>query len=341
MISFARSSLVVFALSLFPSLGRTQEASSPAQVSAFADWQAAFGSSLLSLYEKKPTLSCNCIPKEYNFWVDPFGDWLTEKGRQGQIGFHTNTWGVAFGFDAEPLSGWTIGLGGAGQKSHIDWSGGYGYGHFHGFYGGLYTDYTAQDFFLGLSSLLGYDSFDVVRTIESEGVSAVSSFGAIDWMGKLSAAYFFGAPTCHLFPYGDLDLFYLRSHAFQEKEAGAWNADVQANGQWTFRSGAGIGFEVIDKNYDETICISPLIALGWAMQWPLERPSYAYTLEGGGSALQAKGWDKTWQLFVVRFGINFFLYSFTLSGGYTGEFDVSGGSPYKNQYCDVRLSWSW
>lgn len=316
-----------------------QVSNTPQQLSAFAELQAAYGSQILSMYHKSPLLTCSCRQDEGHVWAAPFGNWLTEKSREGQTGFHADTWGVSLGVDVEALAGWTLGLGASGQKSTIDWNSGAGNGHSQGLYGSFYTDFTGEDFFLSLSSLFGMDWFDPVRRLPSESAAAASSYTGFDGMGQLSAAYFFGAPSCHLFPYADVDLFYLHTHSFQETGGGSWDLSVDPWSQWTLKTGAGLGFEVVDRNYDETICIAPLFAIGWAMQWPFDRENFTYT--SAGTTAQAAGWGKTWQLLALRFGLKLYFWNFTLSGNYTGEFDVGGGSPYKNQQCNIRLSLSW
>ena len=314
----------------------------PAAMSAFAEQQTELGGQLLSLFHRSPFLICGCSQPS-RLWVEPFGNWLKEKPQGEQIGFDTTTRGIAFGYDLEFLGCWTIGIGGAWNESDLSWALDRGRAYSKGLYGSFYTDFVLNNFYLGGSAYAGHDWFATARHIEftTNDRTAKAHFGGADIAGQLTAAYFFGTPSALLYPYGTVDYLYLDEESFSESGADSLDLSVSGYTSQTLRTEAGIAFQFIDKNYRETACISPLIAFGWVMNLPLSRDHYSAIFAGQEIPFKVQGWNETWQLLNLRFGLGIVYRCFTLDSQYNLDISPEGGSPLFNQRANFRLSRSF
>lgn len=314
----------------------------PAQLSAFTELQAEAGSQLISLFHHKPLLLCGCWGR-WHLWAEPFGNWIEVRSQDNQVGFNATTSGIAFGIDAELLDNWILGVGGAWSNTNLQWDLNRGHGDVEGGYGAIYTDYTTDNVYVGASFLAGVDTYDTARHIQFTTIDrhAVAHYDALDFIGQLSCAYFFGSPACHLYPYANVDYLFLSADPFTESEASGLNLSVRKNESSTLRAEGGMGLEVIDKNYDETICISPLIAIGYALNYPLKRDPYTANFEGEPISFQTKGWDLARQFLTLHFGLRLYYRCFTLSGEYIGDFSTEGGSPFTNQRGNFTIDVKW
>lgn len=319
----------------------------PAQFSAYAETQAIVGSQLLSIFHHKPYMNCfcsnNCAQK--HVWLEPFGNWLNVQPKNEQIGFEADTKGIAGGYDLDLyVDNWTLGIGGIWDETHLVWQSHHGHGHIHGLYGSFYTDYMADRFYIGGSLIAGVEHYETSRLIQflTTDRRANSTYRALDVMGQLSGAYFFGVPACKLFPYANIDFFHLQARSFQESNAGSLNLNVKANTSNTFRGETGIGLQVQDTNYNQTLCISPVVALGYVIQIPITRNDYITRFQGQPIPFKIDGWDQTWQIFSVHFGMIFSYKCFSITGEYNAEISPEGGeNPLFAQRGNIRFDWSW
>lgn len=315
----------------------------PAIFSALAELQAELGGQILSLFHRKPTLICGCCPQQWRVWAEPFGNWLDEKNQGQQVGFYATTGGVAIGMDTEVLEDWVIGLGAAWNDTGLDWDKKRGNAHINGLLGSFYTDYKSDRFYVGLSCFGGQDWYETHRHISFTTIDrhANAHFGGFDLGGQLTAAYFFGSPVCLLYPYGTVDYLYLKTGSLSENGAMSLDLNVSDYHSSTLRSEAGFALQFIDKNYRETICISPLLAFGWAMEWPLDRSDYSATFANQTLPFQVKGWDETWQLLNLKFGIAITYRCFRLNGEYIADISPEGNSPFFNSRGNLNFEYSW
>jgi len=311
----------------------------PAQFGAFAELQMALGGQLISLFHRRPYLpgSCDSCGNPYRIWIEPFGNGLEETRRGFQIGFTSNSGGIAFGIDAQFRDNWTFGIGGAWNDTHIHWHHDRGRATINGYYGAAYTDLQKENVYLGLSLFAGCDFYDATRHIEfvTTNLDAKSDFSALDVVGQFSWAYFFGSPLAHVYPYANVDLMYLRTEGFSESGAPGLNLDVNPVRNTTVRSEVGVGLQVQDTNGDETMSISPLVNFGWVMLCPLDRNRYQAAFEGESIPFSVIGRKNTWQLLSLDFGLSFSYQCFSLGLEYNvlssvnpdkgGFFDQNGG----------------
>ena len=314
----------------------------PAAMSAFAELQAEVGGQILTLFHRKPTLLCGCTSPN-RIWIEPFGNWLKEKQQGMQIGFDTTTRGIAFGFDREFFDLWTVGVGGAWNQTDLTWSLNRGHAYIGALYGAFYSDVSIDNFYVAGSAYAGRDWYHTARGIHFPGVDRQSDgeYHGLDIGGQLYTAYFFGSPACLLYPYGIVDYLYLQNESFTEEGAESLSLSVSSYTSQTLRSEAGIALQVNDKNSLETICISPLVAFGWAMEWPLQRSHYNAAFAGASIPFNVTGWHQTWQLLNLRFGLGITCYCFNLDSEYILDISPDGGSPLFNQRANFRFSYDF
>jgi outer membrane autotransporter protein len=314
-----------------------------AQYSAYPEIQAVVGAQLLTMMHRAPYMKCYCNrPKR--FWLEPFGNWLNVQPKNFEVGFDADTKGIAGGYDVEFLEGWSMGLGGIWDETYTLWHENHGFGHIHGRYGSFYTDYKADNFYIGASVIAGVDHFETNRFIQflTTDRKAHSKCDGLNVMGQLSGAYFFGPPACLLYPYANIDFFHQQAGNFHEDGANGLDLNVEKNISNTFRGETGIALQVQDTNDTQTICISPVVALSYAIQIPITRNQYVTRFAGESIPFKIKGWDQTWQIFAADFGLRLSYKCYSLSGEYYVEMSPEeGNNPLFTQRGNVRLDWSW
>ncbi len=315
----------------------------PAQLGALADLQSTIGGQMISLFHRKPYVPCNCA-RSTRFWLEPFGSSLEEPHRAFQIGFTGNSGGIALGFDQEFSDNWILGVGGAWCDSLLNWHHDRGNARINGFYGSFYTDYQIANCYFGASVLAGVDFCNVRRHINffTTDVTAGSDFHALDVIGQFTTAYFLGTPTAHIYPYATVDYLYLHTPSFNEHRAGALDLEVQPYTSSTLRTEAGMALQVQDKNADETVCISPLVAFGWVMLCPLHRDHFRASFTGEPIPFAVIGRKNTWQLLSVDFNLSFYYKCFSFGMEYNA---LSSVNPNKGGYFDqngsVHFEFKW
>ncbi len=314
----------------------------PAAFSAFAEIQAALGGQLLTLFHRRPVPHCACADRG-RFWIEPYGNWLKEKNLGYELGFHAYSKGAALGFDGELTDGWVVGLGAAWNDTHMHWAKGRGFSTITGYYGSIYTDYTNDNFYIGLSCVAGWDRCYSSRHIRFSTIDehARSTRHNLELMGQLTTALFFGPSFCFAFPYLNIDYFYLKEKQANESGAPGLNLQVYDHSGSTLRSEAGFAVQVQDVNRANTICLSPLFGLGWAMEMPINRSPYRSNFEDQPISFESYGWDYTWQLFTLRFGLSLTYNCLSISGGYVAEMSPLEHTPFFDQRGDIRLELSW
>jgi outer membrane autotransporter protein len=314
----------------------------PAAFSAFAEVQAELGGQLLSLFHRRMALVCSCSGAN-RFWVEPYGNWLKEKNQGIQIGFRARTRGVAIGYDHQFFGCWTIGIGGAYQATDLKWTSDRGYAYEKGAYGSVYTDLSISNFYVGASAYAGRDWYEAIRKIDFTTVDrqAKSNFHGLDGGVQLTSAYFFGTPVCLLYPYATVDYLYLKNHSFTEGGAASLDLNVDSYGSSNLRVESGGAFRFVDRNADETICISPLISIGYVLELPLHRDRYQATFSGESLVFTTRGWNQAWQLFNIRFGLGITYRCFTLDSQYSADMSTEKDSPFFNQRANFRFNFSF
>ena len=240
------------------------------------------------------------------------------------------------------MEGWIVGAGGAYQHSNFYWLEGRGHGEVNGYYGALYTDYEVEDFYVGATLLLGLDTRTAFRHIQYVSINrdAEAESSSFDAIARLSGAYFFGVPTLLFFPYANLDFFYFQNGSFRENGAQSLDLDVDSWTYKTLRTEGGLALQLLEMNPAETICLSPTVALGWAMENPVSRDSFTATFTGESIPFKTRGWDHTWQLWTAKLGVRFNYYCFSFYADYQAEISIEKNDFFA-QKCDFRFSYSW
>lgn len=304
--------------------------------------QPSVGGQLLSLFHRRPTIPCNC-EKDWRMWTVPMGNWLREGEVSEQVPYEAQTRGIAVGLDAEIRGNWIIGCAGTWLESELVWQKDRGKGKVNRYLGSFYTDFTVDDFFLGLSFYGGIDENNITRSIQYSTILAAPNgrFNSLDLGAQLASAYYIGSPYYFLYPYANVDLFYFRNDPFQESGGGGLDLNIWAQTSTTLRMEAGIGLQVQDANHDETICIAPTFEIGWAMERPIHHSPYHGTFIAAPFGFDAFGWNHTFQLFTLDAGLKITLYGFSLSGEYRTEMAPSGRDNFWDQRCNIQLQYVW
>lgn len=314
----------------------------PAQYSAFTEMQSEVGGQLLSLFHRLPYFACSCRNPN-RLWIEPFGNSLHMKQKGLELGFQANTGGLAFGYDGQITDNFVLGIGGAWSNSHLDWQEHRGSGEVNGLYGGVYFDSLTGQFYFGGSLLAGLDFYETTRHIQFVYTDrkAEADYRALDVMAQIASAYLFGSPQAFFYPYANFDFLYLQTKKFTETGANGLDLNVYERSDGTLRTEMGLGLQVQDRNAAGTMCVSPLVSIGWVNLCPLIRPKWKATFQGASIPFEVRGWDETWNLLNVNFGlsINYLCYSLKLQ--YNAEISPDSDTTLYNQHGNVRLDWKW
>jgi fibronectin-binding autotransporter adhesin len=314
----------------------------PAPYSALTEMQSELGGQLISLFHRSPFLAC-CCAKPNRIWVEPFGNSLTLKRHGLEIGAQANSGGVAIGYDGQISENFVLGVGGAWNRSHLKWHDHRGHSDVDGVYGGVYFDSQKDNFYIGGSCLIGTDFYDTSRHIRflTTNRKAKATYQALDIMAQIATAYLFGSPQAFFYPYANLDYLYLNTEEFTESGAGSLDLTVKQHTDTTLRTEMGLGLQVQDTNAAETVCISPLISIGWVNMAPLHRPLLKSNFIGTTIPFSVRGWDETWNLLNANIGLTTTYRCFRLSLQYNAELSPNKHTTFFNQHGNIHFDWKW
>lgn len=316
----------------------------PAPYSGFTELQEEMGAQLISLFHRKPYLPSSMCSNPRRLWIEIFGNNLTEKNHGMQWGFTADTEGIALGIDTEITPDWIVGVGGAWDATQFRWAEHHGHGNINGFYGALYSDYQVWNFYLGAALLGGVDLYDTSRNIQFYGINRhpKGDFHGLDLIAQFCTAYFFGKPAAFLlYPYANFDFLYTHIPSFHETGASSLNLYIDSHTASTFRTEMGLGFQFTDTNAASTCSITPLISLGWVNMCPTQRPSYSAKFEGTTISFFTQGWDQTWNLLALDFGLNISFYCYSLKLEYSAEISGDSHALLYNQHANIHFDWKW
>ena len=314
----------------------------PAPYSAFTEMQTEVNGQIISLFHRLPYLPCACNNPN-RLWIEGFGNSLTMKSHGLEVGFQGNSGGLAFGYDGQITDSFVLGIGGAWSNNHLNWHDSRGHGEMNGLYGGIYFDSQVGSFYFGGTFLAGMDFYDTSRNLKFSNIDrkATANFKAADLMGQIATAYLFGSPQAFFYPYANIDYLYLHTHKFTENGAGGLNLNVFDRTDGTLRTEMGLGLQVQDRNAAETVCIAPIVSIGWVNMCPIERPKLEATFVGATIPFKVLGWDESWNLLNVSFGLSFAYRCFSTKLAYNTEFSCDSKTILYNQNGNLRLDWKW
>jgi autotransporter-associated beta strand protein len=314
----------------------------PAPYSAFTELQEELGAKIISLFHRKPYLPYVYLDST-RIWVTPFGASLTEKNHGEEFGFTANTGGLAIGFDGDVVPDWVVGFGAGWSNSHLEWKDHHGHGTVNGIFASLYTDYQIWNFYFGGAIYAGMDLYDTSRHLQffTTNEHANADFTGFEVVAQFCAAYYFGSPYAFLYPYANFDILYCHLPGFREKGAGSLDLNVESHNASTFRTEMGLAFQVIDRNFDDTMGLSPSVSLGWVNMCPLDRPHFQSNFIGAPIPFNTFGWNQTWNLFSLDFGLGYYYKSFSIDLDYNVEMSCDKETLLFNQYGNICFEWEW
>jgi fibronectin-binding autotransporter adhesin len=313
---------------------------SPAPYSNLTELQIETSSQLISLFHRFPILDCNCI-KPSRLWFKPSANALKMKDHNHQLGFHSTTWALAAGFDTQVLDQLTIGVGAAWNRSHLNWNKERGSGTINGFYGAGYADYQIERVYLGAALLAGTDFCDTSRNILFNNRIAKADYHSFDLVAQLKTAYLFGSSKMRIYPYANFDFLYLNYDALTEEGAEGVDLHIQSRTASTFRTEAGATFQAQFKVREKTVCLSPLVSLGWVNMCPIQRDAFTANFVGSATSFSIEGWDRMWNLLSLNTGLSTSYKCFDFSLDYHLEMSASLHPILLEQQGNATLSWRW
>ncbi len=211
-------------------------------------------------------MTCAAQKREHpwSIWGDVSGGFFHQEHQDDQVGFHSDNIVGALGIDCVFLKHLYVGVLGAYTYTDIDWSKSLADGHINSYYGGAYTSWLNNLFYVNLSIIGAYNKYHNSRKI---------SFAAIDRHAK--ANHHGDSITGHVdlgfmvpkgenfqfYPFGQLD--YMYTHQARYREYGAQSLDLvmDESSATMLRSEVGIGGRYCipaGKNY-----VVPSVKLSW------------------------------------------------------------------------------
>ncbi len=308
----------------------------PAQLSAFVELQMNVGSLVASAMHTRSYCTCPG-KKNVELWVQPYGTWNSEKSYQDQLGFKMDGQGIAYGISYSPLKHFSMGLGGAYDRSKLRWKQSRGTGERKTNYAAAYLDYTTDYGHLGLSGIGGFDSYKVKRNIVFSSIDAEASSRSQGFqvIAQLNGSLTYGRPDLKVSPYFIFDYFYLYQGMLHETGAGSLNLKVESHSNGNLRS--EIGFDVRPIVTLKHGCFVPWFGLAWIGEAPLFCPKYEAHFVDQSLAFKVKGWHHWWNFFSPQAGFEWTYKKFTFSAQYQFETGTGFFGQKGSVRCDLNF----
>lgn len=198
----------------------------------------------------------NDLYGKHGVWIRPFTSSGHQRDKQDLLGYKAKTKGIAFGIDTEAQNWLTVGIAGSVSKSTVTQNNNsLTYTDISAYQAMVYgTVKSANDAYFDWILAVGNNNYDGVRNVSLPGfeANAVSDYGGQQITAKVIASRDFELFNYYqLTPHGSAQYSFLRTLAYQENGAGAFNVSVSPNNMNLFRMGLGAELSVplSDRNY--------------------------------------------------------------------------------------------
>lgn len=314
--------LVVAELRQLPTLGQLNDALSfmqPSQFTALAlaeENATLYTSDAIFQRLKQDVRSCKesckekktCSPgKHQAFWLSPFGGFAFQTGKNRQVGFKTQTGGIATGYDFSPFHHWLFGAALGYAYEHLKWKHGRGDADMHNGYGALYVSGTGRYAYLFGALMGSYNHYHAERNIFfGQGLvtpidrSAKNSHQGGQGSAHLQGGLFFGKKVQFL-PFAQADYIFVHEGSYTEHGAKSLNLHVKNKNSDLLQ--AEVGVEISRCFSASKNKISPSLTLAAIREWRFLGKHIKSNLEDSSCVMRTEGMNPDRTLFSGTLGL--------------------------------------
>jgi fibronectin-binding autotransporter adhesin len=203
--------------------------------------QSAFVHRLQELYTADCSL-CWHDEQKINLWVEPFGDFSIQKSKEHQPGYHNKGGGVVLGSDYQAIENLYFGVATAYSYSDVHWTSSRGHATIGSYYGGVYTTWRPEYFYLNGSFIGSYNDYQERRNINFPGIHrrAKSAHGGYELSGHLGAGVLIPVGIFEIQPFARGDYASVHEDSYSERDASSLNLHVKSKHSNLWRGEAGL-----------------------------------------------------------------------------------------------------
>ena len=310
----------------------------PGPYSAAADAQSELASQVVDLLHHWPYKGCKHYAPN-RVWIEPFGNWYREKGVDCQLGFKTNSEGVAIGYDYTLGSNWLVGAAGIFDHAELKWRWSGSNARANTFYGAAYADYIGEHTHLGFTVMGGWDRYKMNREINilSTDETAHSKHGGAEFVASVEGSLEFDLERAFVIsPFINFNSFYLDMDDFTEHGAAGFDLTVNSYSSHTARGEFGVGGYRQSQFSEKRGCLSLAGYASYVIQSPLHRDKLTANFPTVPS-FTVPGWDHSWQFFSPSGSVQVDYDQMSFSVQYKAEIGIR----FLGQRADIRFDWRW
>jgi autotransporter-associated beta strand protein len=193
--------------------------------------------------EKQPTILVCKEQDRWRVWGDASLDFYHQHRQNQNVGFKSDTALGAAGLDYQFDSNIYLGLLGAYTYTDVHWSHALAKGNINSYYGGLYSSWLNDYFYVNLSAIGAYNSYGHSRKIKFADIDrhAQARHGGSSVDSHLDLGLTFPANQKFQFgPYGEVDFIYQHQKKYHEHAAKSLNLHVHKYNATMLRSELGL-----------------------------------------------------------------------------------------------------
>lgn len=263
-------------------------------------------------------------------WVDGFGQWEKQHGKDSQFGYDDWTAGVSLGTDASYKK---LRIGGALSYtySNLHWNQTAGNGQINSYYGGLYGSWSDDVGYVIFSALGSYNQYHTSRHLSINHLHrhAHGSHNGWEVLTGLEGGAYFNTQNFRVGPFARVDYIYLWQQGYQEHGANSLNLHVDSRQDQLIQSQAGIAFTTLcNSNHGSGIFI-PRLELSYINQTPLGKSDYRAQFKDSSCKFHVSGWNFERNLGAVGASLSYLSSAEKL--GISLQYDGQFASKYWNQ----------
>ena len=278
--------------------------------------------------------------KKTTVWAEPVGSYIDQRMAEENFGF--DNWNVGSVFGAHHLFGNHVFLGGGTSYiySNLKWDHGFGKSDQHNIYGGIFSGYMRELWYI-LGTVLGSGNYyDVKRHIDFADIhrTAKNDHWGGEVTGRLEGGInFFNSKGFLLRPFVVVDSYNVFQQGYRESGSDSLNLFVKWNYLGMVRFNGTIQ---ISQDFQlEKSCWTPLIYAGYVHETPVTRGHIDANLEGCCCrTLTVKTFHKDRDQFQGGAGLSGI---FKNGASFSMNYEIAVGHKYPSHNGEIEFDWAF
>jgi uncharacterized protein with beta-barrel porin domain len=277
----------------------------PAQLSALTEIQLLDAILVRSTYTKHLAEFCakkdpSCV-SPISFWIDGIGQWQNQKN---SFGYQDTTLGYTIGLDYS-IRHLVFGLAFSSTYDDCHLKNFASKAHLKSYYGGLYSRWNHDGFYMNAAVLGAYNHYRTVRGIKFGSIDrqAHSKHQGSKWLANFGLGYQVCRNRFQWTPYIDLDYVQQQERGYTETGAGSLDLHVQAKQASLFQGEVGVSLSTT-YSLGKGVFV-PMLTLAYINQTPCSSKNYKANFARSNCIFTNKGGDYERNLFAPRLSLTY------------------------------------